>query len=157
MSRAVLDLVDVQEIIFRIWDTLLKHVIRRSRIYTLLLSIFLRPMIVEINLYSNKMSMLGVNNKMLTFLKSLYQNVQCTVRINGICIEWFQVETGLKQGCILPPLLFNGLVNDLVQELNALECGISLMIYLCYLFCCMLMILLFYQVMISDCTLYSYM
>ena len=73
----------------------------------------------------HKLSMLGVSNKMLNSLKSLYQNVQCTVRINGICSEWFQVETGLKQGCILSPLLFNGFVNDLVQELNALECGIK--------------------------------
>ena len=73
----------------------------------------------------HKLSMLGVSNKMLTSLKSLYQNVQCTVRINGICSEWFQVETGLKQGCILSPLLFNGFVNDLVEELNALECGIK--------------------------------
>ena len=62
---------------------------------------------------------------MLNSLKSLYQNVQCTVRISGICSEWFQVETGLKQGCILSPLLFNGFVIDLVQELNSLECGIK--------------------------------
>ena len=46
----------------------------------------------------HKLSMLRVSNKMLTSIKSLYQNVQCTVRINGICSEWFLIETGLKQG-----------------------------------------------------------
>ena len=62
---------------------------------------------------------------MLTALKSLYENVKCIVRTNGRQSDWFTVGTGLKQGCILSPLLFNGYINDLVKELNELDCGIK--------------------------------
>ena len=74
----------------------------------------------------HKLSLMGVSNKMLTALKSLYENVKCTVRINGRQSDWFSVGTGLKQGCILSPLLFNGNINDLVKKLNELDCGINL-------------------------------
>ena len=73
----------------------------------------------------HKLSLMGVSNKMLTALKSLYENVKCTVRINGRQSDWFSVGTGLKQGCILSPLLFNGYINDLVKKLNELDCGIK--------------------------------
>ena len=61
---------------------------------------------------------------MLKSLKSVYEHVKCTVRINGCHSEWFDVQTGLKQGCILSPLLFNSFVNDLIHAIRALNCGV---------------------------------
>ena len=61
---------------------------------------------------------------MLRSLKSLYENVKCTVRVNGVHSEWFDVNTGLKQGCVLSPLFFNAFVNDLTLGINSLNCGI---------------------------------
>ena len=72
----------------------------------------------------HKLNVLGVDGKMLKSLKSLYEHVQCTVRINGCHSEWFEVQTGLKQGCILSPLLFNSFVNDLIHAIRALNCGV---------------------------------
>ena len=73
----------------------------------------------------HKLLLMGVSNKMLTALKSLDKNVKCAVRINARQSGWFTVGTGLKQGCILSPLLFNGYINDLLKELNELDCGIQ--------------------------------
>ena len=61
---------------------------------------------------------------MLRSLKSLYENVKCTVRVNGVHSEWFDVNTGLKQGCVLSPLFFNAFVNDLILAIKSSNCGI---------------------------------
>ena len=62
---------------------------------------------------------------MLRALKSLYRSVRCSVRVNGIDSEWFNVTTGLRQGCILSPLLFNLLSNDIIQEINSIKCCVK--------------------------------
>ena len=44
--------------------------------------------------------------------------------MNGVHSEWFDVNTGLKQGCVLSPLFFNAFVNDLTLVIKSLNCGI---------------------------------
>ena len=72
---------------------------------------------VNRSLLWEKLHSLGIRGPMLRALKSLYRSVQCSVRVNGIDSERFNVTTGLRQGCILSPLLFNLLSNDIIQEL----------------------------------------
>ena len=71
-----------------------------------------------------KLSRIGIDGKMLRSLKSLYENVKCTVRVNCVHSEWFDVNTGLKQECVLSPLFFNAFVNDLILAIKSLNCGI---------------------------------
>lgn len=63
---------------------------------------------------------------MLKALHAIYNNVQSCVKINGHMTEWFNVKSGLKQGCILSPLLFNIFINDLIDEVKRLNVGIKL-------------------------------
>jgi hypothetical protein len=42
----------------------------------------------------------------LTAIKSLYEDVMCAVRVNQELTPWFQVSSGMKQGCILPHIIF---------------------------------------------------
>ena len=53
-------------------------------------------------------------------------NVQCSVRVNGRLTEWFKVGCGLKQGCSLSSMLFNLYINDLIENINALNMGIDI-------------------------------
>ena len=78
---------------------------------------------IDINLLWNKLCNIGVNGKMLKAVKSLYTTVSSSVRINGLKTDWFDVKTGLRQGCCLSPLLFNCFVNDFACKLKALDIG----------------------------------
>ena len=59
-------------------------------------------------------------------LLSIYDNIRCSVRINGKLTEWFDVSCGLKQGCSLSSILFNLYINDLILKVNSLGIGIEI-------------------------------
>ena len=61
-----------------------------------------------------KLENLGINgnSKFLKAINSMYENVKCTVRLNGHLLSWFDVKVDLKQGCLLSPILFNLYIND---------------------------------------------
>ena len=40
--------------------------------------------------------------------------------------DWFNVDSGLKQGCILSTIMFNIYVNSLIDDINALNIGIDI-------------------------------
>jgi len=48
----------------------------------------------------------GLPTKIVTVIQKLYEESSSAVRVNGDTRSWFQVETGVCQGCILSPLLF---------------------------------------------------
>lgn len=52
--------------------------------------------------------------------------LECSVRLNGNMTDWFNVDSGLKQGCILSSIMFNIYVNSLIDDINALNIGIDI-------------------------------
>jgi hypothetical protein len=68
----------------------------------------------------------GVKGKMWRVLRSIYETVESCVRINGNLTDWFPVETGVRQGCVLSPLLYALFINGLVKEINAMNLGIEI-------------------------------
>ena len=58
-------------------------------------------------------------------IRSLYKDVSYAVSINGELTEWFPMRQGVKQGCGLSPTLFTIYINDLVDDINQLNCGIN--------------------------------
>lgn len=78
------------------------------------------------NLLFKKMRHLGINGSMYRALIAIYDNVRCSVRLNGIYTEWFEVKCGLKQGCSLSSILFNLYINDLIQRIADLNVGIEI-------------------------------
>ncbi|XP_053391507.1 uncharacterized protein LOC128554275 [Mercenaria mercenaria] len=69
---------------------------------------------------------MGVSNRMLKAVVSIYDNVKSCIKLNGYVSEWFDVKIGLRQGCILSPVLFNCFINDLAVQINASGRGIDI-------------------------------
>ena len=58
------------------------------------------------------------------------------MRLDNTFSDCFNVSNGLKQGCLLSPMLFNLYINDLVNDINLLDkglnvdgCKISMLLY----------------------------
>ncbi len=73
----------------------------------------------------NKLIDIGVRGRMLTAIRSLYASVSSCVRVNSLYTDWFDVKSGVRQGCILSPILFNLFINDLTLYLKTLGVGIQ--------------------------------
>jgi len=62
---------------------------------------------------------MGFPSHLVQLLSSLYKNQKASVRIAGVLSEWFSIQKGVRQGCILSPYLFN-IVSETVMR-KALE------------------------------------
>ena len=72
------------------------------------------------------MEQLDVNGRFLSFfLKALYQDSSCRVKVKDGLSEEFGVGMGLRQGCVLSPLLFSVCINGVVTRLHDEKCGVQ--------------------------------
>ena len=59
---------------------------------------------------------MGIPDHLTCFLRNLYADEEATVRIGHETTDWFQIEKGVHQGCILSPCLFNLYAEYIVQN-----------------------------------------
>ena len=50
---------------------------------------------------------MGIPDHLTCLLRNLYAGLEATVRNGRGTTDWFQIEKGVHQGCILSPCLFN--------------------------------------------------
>ena len=50
---------------------------------------------------------MGIPDHLTCPLRNLYAGQEATVRTGHETTDWFQIGKGVRQGCILPPCLFN--------------------------------------------------
>ena len=62
---------------------------------------------------------IDVPGKILRLFKKLYGDSQSCVRINGKLSEWFNINSGVRQGCVAAPDLFNCVVDHLMSRVCA--------------------------------------
>ena len=55
--------------------------------------------------------------RLLNGIKSMYVDSEACVRINRVESEWFKIESGVRQGCVMSPWLFNLYMDGVMKEL----------------------------------------
>ena len=70
----------------------------------------------------------GISGKIVRIMNSLYENTRAQVRVNGVLSEHLSLKTGVKQGCVLSPLLFNIFIDWVVRRVmkNVGDTGIAI-------------------------------
>ena len=61
----------------------------------------------------------GVNGKFFNTIKNMYSNDRACLKIGNIISNTFDINQGVRQGCVLSPLLFNIFMADLPKHLNS--------------------------------------
>ena len=60
--------------------------------------------------------MYDVGGKLLTGIKCIYFNSLACVRVKGGENEYFRINSGVRQGCIMSPWLFNVYLDAVMKE-----------------------------------------
>ena len=58
----------------------------------------------------------NIDIKLINLIQSLYKNANSAVIHNGISGEQFPTKTGLRQGCLLSPNIFNIFLEDITND-----------------------------------------
>ena len=67
----------------------------------------------------------GIPRKFISIIKSMYHGSESCVRVGQEHTDWFTVATGVRQGDVLSPLLFNILLDFIMRKIDTMECGIE--------------------------------
>ena len=59
---------------------------------------------------------MGIPDHLTCLLRNLYAGQEATVRTGHRTTDWFQIEKGVRQGCILSPCLFNSYAEYIMRN-----------------------------------------
>ena len=68
----------------------------------------------------------NIDGKLYYAIKAMYTKTLSCIKINNFLTNWFEVNTGVKQGDTLSPTLFAIYINDLAMEIKNLSLGINI-------------------------------
>ena len=71
---------------------------------------------------------MGIADHLVCFLRNLYAGQEATARTGHGTTDWFQIGTGVCQGCILSPCLFNLYAEHIMRNtrLEETQAGINI-------------------------------
>ena len=66
-----------------------------------------------------------IKGQLLGSIRALYKKCQCVVRTSDGITDAFETKTGVRQGCVLSPLLFNIYIDRIIKEAKRAESNIT--------------------------------
>lgn len=64
---------------------------------------------------------IGVDQNIVAIIEDMYDRTECAIQIDGKLTEWFSVNVGVRQGCILSPTLFNVFLEFVMDEVKSIH------------------------------------
>ena len=68
---------------------------------------------------------MGFSGRVTDFIRATYKDMSGEVKVGEVLSEPFGMTCGLRQGCVLSPLLFSLYINSLVEKLKAAGVGVE--------------------------------
>ena len=106
---------------------------RGSMVYAAALDISKAFDTVHHDTLMSKLLQAGIPCWITNLLSNWYSKLHVAVRWNGCLSHFFQVSSGVRQGSILSPALFNMYINQLIVDLR--ECGSGCHVNNCFIGC----------------------
>ena len=69
----------------------------------------------------NKLLNLGLHGKVFQLIKSMYTGDETRIKVGSAMTDPIDINQGVRQGCILSPLLFNLFLSDFEESLDQFE------------------------------------
>ena len=71
---------------------------------------------------------MGIPDHLTCLLRNLYAGQEATVRTGHGTTDWFQIEEGVRQGCMLSPCLFNFYAEYIMRNAGLEEAQVGIKI-----------------------------
>ena len=72
------------------------------------------------------MRSIGVNKKIVSIVEKMYDKTICAAVTDGLLTEWFSVCVGVRQGCLISPILFNLFLDLGMDKIKCLQDRVKL-------------------------------
>jgi hypothetical protein len=76
-----------------------------------------------------KLQKYGMSGKMWRILQNIYASVESCVLVNEQRSRFFEVDVGLRQGCLMSPILFAIYINGLAEEIRKAKVGAQIVLH----------------------------
>ena len=73
------------------------------------------------DLLLEKLLNMGITGKFFNILRHIYTSDKACIKMGHSCSDFFNLDIGVRQGCILSPLLFNLFLSDLAKQFDTME------------------------------------
>ena len=87
-----------------------------------------KPLTVWVTTNWKILQEMGIPDHLTCLLRNLYDGQEATFRTGHGTTDWFQIGTGVRQGCTLSPCLFNFYAEHIMRnaELDEAQAGIKI-------------------------------